>query len=203
MELLGNSNDMFYSSAYVIVCMRSCIKWCLHGSLWACVCVCSVSLLGAFVWAHRCKKWVIPTELSDESRAVTGLWEGGAKTPVNQRLYSIQQSRHPLQTYSERSYTPRAAYVGGLSSELIRCVICMGWKRGCSRNMWEIPLWPWISLSCCCSWQVVTCGLILFWRTSQEVQSEWAIWSNSQWCIKRRILSWSNKRWFFLCVLMC
>lgn len=97
------------------------------------------------------------------------------------------------------AYTLHAAYVGGLSSELIRCVICMGWKRGCSQNMWEIHLWPWISLSCCCTWQVVTCGLILFWRMSQEVESERTIWSNRQWCIKLRNVSWNYKRWLLWC----
>lgn len=121
--------------------------------------VCALALLGPFSWAQQCKKWVNSTVPSGESQAVTGLW--GAERGRRSKGPCKNQRQHHMHITSVCAvYALHAAYVGGLSRELIRCVICMGWKWGISRNMWEIHLWHWISLSCCCTWRLVTCGLI-------------------------------------------
>lgn len=103
-------------------------------------------------WAVTVERWQV-YEMQRDGGGAKGLCESEAASEFflsKLGTYSV----HGIYTHRAR-----AAYVGGRSGELTRCVICMGWKRGCSQNMCEILLWPWVSLSCCCAWRLLTCSL--------------------------------------------
>ncbi len=161
---------------------------CAHMScgLLSCACVHRLSL-GGFPWPTtvRCGSVPLSRERVKQQRVYTKQrHEGGAKACVNQRQHCMQQSKHQLGMYSMcAAYTLHAADVGGPSKELIRCVICTGWKKGCLRRMWEICLWPWISHSGGCTPWLLTCGLILviFLKDKSKAEEDWTLENTQRW----------------------
>lgn len=164
MELSHTYFSVFYLSVHAIICMQLCKVI----SVWARVFVCALSL--ALSLSHGVLHFG-PSGVRSGSnplcRALTvKQWHFSQKQRDGGGTgASVNQKQNLMKTYRLCAvYTLHSAYVGGPSSELIRCVICMGWKRGCARNMWEICLWPCISLSRCCT-SCVWSDLDTCWRT--------------------------------------
>lgn len=169
--------------------------WC---DVFVCICVfeCALTLLGAFTWAHQCKKWVNPTVPSSETQAVTGLWEAEGREgrrrskglfeseavshiAVKAPTRNIQRARSIYTACCLRGWTEQRAnqmcYLYGVKARLLTEYVR---NPSLTLNVTFMLL----HLMTSHMWS----DLDVFWRTSQGAEGEPTFLNSTQWYIKQK-----------------